>query len=110
MDNYITRQEHNEYARRMEDEHKRQNHRISELEKAIEQNHQLLISVEKLAVNMETMQKEQQKQGERLEAQGDEIEELKNRDGEKWRKVTSHLLTTALGILVGYILKQIGIF
>ena len=63
MDNYITRQEHAEHAKRMEDEHRRQNYRIGELEKATEQNHKLLISVEKLAVNMETMQKEQQKQG-----------------------------------------------
>lgn len=107
---YITRREYEEHNKRMDDEHKRQNHRISELEKVTEQNNKLLISVEKLAVNMETMQKEQQKQGERLEAQGEEIEELKNRDGEKWRKVTSHLLTTALGILAGYILKQVGIF
>ena len=110
MDNYITRQEHNEYARRMEDEHKRQNHRISELEKSHEENHKLLISVEKLALNMETMQKEQKEQGERLEAHTERFEKLEGRDGEKWRKVTSHLLTTALGILVGYILKQIGIF
>lgn len=107
---YITRREYEEHNKRMDDEHKRQNHRIGELEKVTEQNNKLLISVEKLAVNMETMQKEQQKQGERLEAQGEEIEELKNKDGEKWRKVTSHLLTTALGILTGYILKQIGIF
>lgn len=110
MDNYISRQEYEEHSRRMEDEHRRINYRVGELEKATEQNNKLLVSVEKLALNMETMQKEQQKQGERLEAQGEEIEELKNRDGEKWRNVTSHLLTTALGIFAGYILKQVGIF
>ncbi len=111
MDNdYISRQEYEEHSKRMEDEHRRINYRVGELEKATEQNNKLLVSVEKLALNMETMQKEQQKQGERLEAQGEEIEELKNRDGEKWRNVTSHLLTTALGIFAGYILKQVGIF
>ncbi|MBQ8816653.1 MAG: hypothetical protein IJZ84_05170, partial [Lachnospiraceae bacterium] len=60
-------------------------------------------SVEKLAINMENMQKEQQ-------AQREEIEEIKGRDGEKWRKVTSYIVTAAAGIFVGYILKQIGIF
>lgn len=108
MDDYITRQEHAEYAKRMEDEHRRQNYRIGELEKATEQNHKLLISVEKLAVNMETMQKEQQKQGERLEAQGEEIEELKGRDGELWRKAAGYIITTIIGCVVGFMFKQLG--
>ena len=32
---YISRQEHTEFAQRMDDEHKRQNHRIDELEEAL---------------------------------------------------------------------------
>ena len=105
---YITRQEHAEYTKRMEDEHKRQNHRISELEKAFEENHKLLISVEKLALNMENMQKEQQVQGRRLEVQGEEIEELKSRDGEKWRKVTGYVFASVVGVIIGFLFKQIG--
>ena len=97
-----------EYAKRMEDEHKRQNHRIGELEKAFEENHKLLISVEKLALNMENMQKEQQVQGRRLEAQGEEIEELKSRDGEKWRKVTGYVLASVIGVIIGFMFKQLG--
>ena len=104
---YLTRAEHEEYSKRMEDEHKRQNHRIGELEKATAQNQKLLISVEKLAINMENMQKEQQKQGERLETQGEEIEALKNRDGEKWRKVKDKLLDLALGAIGGFLIAGI---
>lgn len=99
--NWIARQEYEEHNKRMEDEHKRQNHRIELLEKATEQNNKLLVSVERLAVSMENMQKEQQEQGERLEI-------LENRDGEMWRKVVSHVITVAIGIVVGYIFTQIG--
>ena len=60
MDSPITRAEHNEFAKRMEEEHHRQNRRIGELEKACEENNKLLVSVERLALSMENMQKEQQ--------------------------------------------------
>lgn len=110
MDNYITRQEHNEYAKRMDEEHKRQNHRISDLEIGLKETNSLALSVQELAINMKSMLEEQRAQGKRLESQGERLDKLEGRDGEMWRKVTSHLLTTALGILVGYILKQIGIF
>ena len=101
MDSYITRGEHEEFVKRMEEEHKRQNARIGASEKAIEQNNKLLISVEKLALSMENMQKEQKDQGERLET-------LEGRDGEMWRKVVSHLLTAAISIFVTYIFSKMG--
>ena len=110
MDEYISRVEYEEHNKRMDDEHRRMNHRLTAVEAATAQNNKLLVSVEKLALNMENMQKEQQAQGRRLEAQRAEIEELKGRDGVMWRKVTSHIITAALGLLVGFLLKQIGIF
>ena len=69
MDDYIIRAEHNEYVKRMEDEHHRMNRRIGLLEEEVRQISQIASSVEKLAVNMENMLKEQQEQGERLEAE-----------------------------------------
>ena len=62
MGDFLTIAEHKEFAQRMEDEHKRQNHRIDILEKGIEQNNKLLVLVERLAVSMENMQKEQKEQ------------------------------------------------
>lgn len=55
-----------------------------------------------IATNMENMVKEQGQQSARLEA-------LEARDGEKWRTVTSYLLTAILGIAVGIIAKQFGL-
>lgn len=101
MDSPITRAEHEEFVKRMEDEDHRQNRRIEILEKSVQQFTSLTASVEKLALNMENMLKEQEAQGNRLEA-------LEDRDGEKWRTVTSYVMTTVIGIMIGYIFTLLG--
>lgn len=101
MDSPISRAEHQEFEKRMEDEHKRQNHRIDELERAFEQNNKLLVSVEKLALSMENMQKE-------LSSQNDRLDTLEGRDGEMWRKVVGHAVTAVIGVLIGFIFNQLG--
>ena len=101
MDEYIRRQEHDEFARRMEDEHKRTSHRLSELEETVHQIGALTASVEKLALSVESMAKSQTKQEERLE-------ELEGRDGQMWRKVSGYVVTAVIGIVIGYIFTQIG--
>lgn len=101
MEQYLTLNEHREYAKRMDDEHKRQNHRLEELEKQTAQNNKLLVSVEKLALSMENMQKEQADQREKLEA-------LEARDGEMWRKAVSYIITAVLSAVVGFALTHIG--
>ena len=101
MDDCITRREHEEYARRMEDEHHRQNRRISKLEEEVKENNKLVIAVEKMAQTMEAMLKEQKDQGERLEV-------LESRDGEKWRDTSKYIITLIIGAVVGYIFTQLG--
>ena len=105
---YIPRKEHEEFALRMEienkrlaDEDKRQNNRIDVLEKNVAQISSLANSVDKLAVNMDGMLKELEKQGKRVET-------LESRDGEMWRKVTGHIITAIIGIVLGYIFNRIG--
>ena len=102
MDTPISRAEHEEFVKRMEDEDHRQNRRIEILEKSVQQFTSLTASVEKLALNMENMLKEQEAQGKRLEA-------LEDRDGEKWRAMISYVGTTIIGILIGYIFTLLGI-
>ena len=101
MDTPITRAEHEEFVKRMEDEDRRQNRRIEILEESVQQFTSLTASVEKLALNMENMLKEQEAQGNRLEA-------LEDRDGEKWRTMISYVGTTIIGILIGYIFTLLG--
>lgn len=105
---YISREEHNEFRRsmdaenkRLEDENKRQNRRLEVLEENVKQVAAISTSVEKLALNMENMLKEQVSQGKRLKT-------LENRDGDMWRKVVGYAITAIIGIVLGYIFKQIG--
>ena len=108
MDTPITRAEHEAFSKLMESENKRlsdendrQNKRLEILETNSKQLTTLVTAVEKLALSVENMAKEQASQGERLET-------LESRDGEMWRKATGYIISTVIGIVVGYIFKQIG--
>lgn len=124
---------------RLADEDKRLSKRLDVLEIEVRNLAALATSVERLATSMESMAKEQEKQGKRLEmlevrdevtgislsverisatiehaakiqAQNcQRLDELEGRDGEMWRKVVGHLLTTAAGILIGYLFMRLGI-
>ena len=98
---YISRREHNEFCKRIEEENHRQNRRLELLEESFEQQKELTVSIKKLALSMESMLKEQEKQGKRLET-------LEGRDGEKWRNVTGYIITFIVGLVVSYIFSQIG--
>ena len=97
----ISREEHEEFRKRMEDENHRQNRRIELLEGSVQQIGKLASSVEKMATSLQSMVKEQERQGKRLTA-------LESRDGEMWRKVVTYAITAVVGILVGFAAKQIG--
>lgn len=101
MDGGISRAEHEEFAKRQDEENHRQNRRLEELEENVRQIGALTTSVEKLASSMESMVKEQEKQGKRLEV-------LEGRDGETWRKVTGYIITAIVSIVVGYVFTKIG--
>lgn len=101
MEEFISRGEHEEFVRRIEDERKRTNHRLEDLEEGLRQIQDLTASVERLALSVESMARSQSKHEVRLE-------KLEGRDGEMWRKVTGYVVTAVIGIVVGYIFTQIG--
>ena len=102
MDTPITRAEHEEFRRNMEAEHKRLHHRVDAIEEDTRQIGRLATSVERLAVSMESVVREQKEQREQLE-------DLKSRDGEMWRKVVGYIITAIAGIVIGFLFRQIGI-
>ncbi len=101
MDAPIARAEHEEFKKRMEEEHHRQNRRIELLETSVQQIGEIATSVEKMAVSLQSMVKEQEQQGLRLEV-------LESRDGEMWRKVVGHVVTAVISIVIGFAFAQIG--
>ena len=102
MDNLITRAEHEEFRRPIEEENKRQDRRLELLEDNMRELNQLTASVGKLASSIESMVKEQEKQGRRLET-------LEDRDGAMWRKIVAYGATALIGIFIGYIAQQLGL-
>lgn len=101
-DEYLRRHEHEGFAKGVDREQVRQNKRIADLEVTVRQINNLTLSVQKLAINMEHMLVNQTEQSKRLE-------ELENRDGEKWRSISMYVLTVVVGAVLGFALQQVGI-
>lgn len=94
MEECITRREHDEFVRRIDDEEHRQNARIAALEKQTEVIQQLAMSVDRLATSMDRMAREQTEQGERLKA-------LEREPADSWKSVKKTILTTIASVLAG---------
>ena len=101
MSEFITRLEYEEHNLRMEDEHKRQNRRIEQLEKDSKTQTQTLVVIERIAVSVENMQEELSDQGKRLD-------ELESHDGEMWRKAIGFVISSIIGAVICFIFTQIG--
>ena len=100
--NFLTLAVHNEYARRMEDEHKRQNKRITDLEEKVEDIGDLTASVSRLAQSIELMAKTQEKQGKRLEA-------LEQKPAKRWDTLVDKIIWAFAAALISFLLARIGL-
>lgn len=98
MDEFVTKAVHDEFAKRIDEENTRQNHRISILETGQAQINELVASVKVLAVNMETMSKELSKQGERLA-------EIEGKPAKRWDTVVACIITGILGFVLNMMLS-----
>ena len=100
MDSPISRAEHEEFARRMDDQERRQDKRLQLLEGVVREIGDITLSVHTLAKSMESMVKEQEQQGKRLQA-------LESRDGEKWRKLMGYIATALTSGAVTLLLSRL---
>lgn len=81
---------------RLHDEDNRQNHRLDILEKNMEVTQNIAMSVQRLAINMESMLKEQEKQGERLN-------KLEAAPADNWNSMQRMIFNTIVGAMAGAI-------
>lgn len=100
MDEPISRAEHEEFAKRIDAQEKRQDKRLEMLENTVHEIGALTLSVQRLAQSLESMVEEQERQGRRLQA-------LEDRDGEKWRKLMGYIATAITSGAVTLLLSQI---
>lgn len=95
---FVTLQMHNEFAKRIDEENSRQNHRISGLEDHFKVVTDLVVSTKELALSMEAMAKE-------LEKQGNCLRELQLKPVKRWELVVTSIITGLVGAFIGMVLK-----
>lgn len=100
-EDFISRPEHEEFVKRMDEANERQSKRISILEDTVRNFAQVQASMQKMETIMDSTLKEIEKQGKRLES-------LEAKDGEMWRKVVGYIITAIVGIVIGFVFKQLG--
>ena len=98
---YVSKEVHEEFARRIEAEDERQNKRLTKLEDAVSQMTELTVSVKELAANMANMAKEQSKFGDRLEA-------IEAKPAQNWDKLVWAIAGAMIAGIIGYVLATIG--
>ena len=99
---YITRLEFEERGKRIDDENNRQNHRLDKLERIADQLTDMAASIKTMAVTMQGMQKEQERQGQRLE-------KIEQEPADNWNKVVSTVITVLVTAAVTWLITKGGI-
>lgn len=94
---YITRLEFEERGKRIDDENNRQNHRLDRLEKMSDQLTDMAASIKAMVVTMQSMQREQERQGERLD-------DIEKKPADNWNQliytVVAMIATAAVTLLL----------
>ncbi len=99
---YLLKSVHEEFANRMNDEHKRQNNRIRTLEDSVKDISSLTTSVASLAKSVEQMAKAQETQSQRLEA-------LEQKPAKKWESFVDKVIWAVAAALIAFILSYLGL-
>lgn len=102
MEEYITKEVHEEFVKRIDSENERQDKRITKLEDTIGQINELTVSVKELAVNMNNMVKEQSKFGDRLQA-------IEDKPSQNWDKLVWAVAGALIAGIIGYALASVGL-
>ena len=102
MAEFVTVEEHKEFARRIESEEARQNHRLELLEETVREMQKVVISVEKLALSIDNMAKE-------IQRQGDHLEKLESEPADKWKKAVWLVVSALIGAATAMFIKNIGL-
>lgn len=98
----ITRGEIDVLIGRINDENARQNKRLDKLENVVEKINTLAEATTKLAASVESMQKEVEKHGARLE-------KIEEQPAENWRAIVKTVVTVLITAAITYLLSG-GLF
>ncbi len=77
--------------------------RVGNLDKLVETVHSIAKSTELLAQNQGTIQKD-------VQGLKRDMDDMKQRPIKRWQLVLEKIVFTAIGIVVGWLMKKVGIF
>lgn len=97
----VTQQEYIEHSKRMIEEDNRQNKRLDALELAMHQVNDINATLKVLCNTIETMSKEQEKLGKKIEV-------IEKEDSNKWKTASSYVLTLVIGTVITFIASHFG--
>ena len=99
MEDYVSKAVHDEFAKRIEEENTRQNHRLSNLESAINQLSELITSVKILAVNVENIANE-------ISEQGNRLKEIEGKPAKRWETVIGCIITAIITAAISFLINK----
>lgn len=106
---YLTKAEHSEFAKRIDDHNAQQDKEIEALKENVKRIETLTVSVEKMAVSIENMAKEMGKHNDSLDKLDSRLEDIENEPATKWKDMTKYILTAILGIVIGLVAMRLGL-
>lgn len=102
MNEFVSRAEYDERQKRIDDENRRQNHRIDKLETITDQIADMAASIKAMVVTMQSMQKEQEEQGKRLS-------DIEKKPADNWDRLVYSIIAMIAGAAVTWIIAKGGI-
>ena len=102
MDEFVPRSEYMERIGRSDDRMRDFDRRLSKVEEFGDKLQSMAISLQGMVVTLQTMQKEQAEQGERLK-------KIEEEPSDSWKKFKWTIVTCIISGVVGYILAKGGI-
>ena len=89
---YVTRQEHNEFAKRVEKEDDRQNARIGTLEKRVDDLYDMKAAISVVGLKIDTISKD-------LLRLTKDVEYLKSEPGDNWKSIKRTIVSVVVTAL-----------
>ena len=105
---YLLKVEHDEFAKRIEEENIRTHHRLKHLEDQEKMQTEILLTIKELTMETRDLRTETKDLKTAVLRQGERLETLENQDGETWKKVKWYVLTVVLGAFIGFLMNIAG--
>lgn len=75
--------------------------RINKVEAVTEEIRNLTLSVERLTITLSNVVRQQ-------ESQENRIDVIESKDGEMWRTFVKYVITAVVGVVVGFVMRNVG--